>query len=68
VKGGDTIYVGDSPLEDIGGAMAADMKTVFVPSQFYTLEDLRESKRKPDLVVKDICELHKVFPEFVRHI
>jgi HAD superfamily hydrolase (TIGR01509 family) len=68
VKGGETIYVGDSPLEDIGGAMAADMKTVFVPSQFYTLEDLHESKRKPDLVVKDICELYKIFPEFVRHI
>jgi putative hydrolase of the HAD superfamily len=66
VKAEETVCVGDSPLEDVGGAAAAGMRTVFVPSQFYTLKDLHESQKKPDLVVKDICELCRVFPEFAR--
>ena len=45
----ETVYVGDSPLEDIKGAKTAGMKTVFVTSQFYTLEDLHDSGQKPDL-------------------
>lgn len=67
-KSEETVYVGDSPLEDIGGAAATGMKTVFVPSQFYTLENLYESKKRPDLIATDICELHKIFPEFVKNI
>jgi FMN phosphatase YigB (HAD superfamily) len=54
----ETVYVGDSPLEDIKGASATGMRTAFVPSQFYSLENLRESEQKPDLIVNDICELH----------
>jgi len=61
VKAEETVYVGDSPAEDIGGGAAVGMRTVFVPSQFYTLEDLHESHMKPDLTVKNICELHRVF-------
>jgi FMN phosphatase YigB (HAD superfamily) len=68
VKAEETVYVGDSPTEDIGGAAATGMGTIFVPSQFYTLENLRESQTKPDLIVKDICELRRVFPEFAREI
>jgi FMN phosphatase YigB (HAD superfamily) len=66
VKAEETVYVGDSPLEDVGGAAAARMRTVFVPSQFYTIDDLRDSRKKPELVVKDVWELGRVFPEFVR--
>jgi ribonucleotide monophosphatase NagD (HAD superfamily) len=61
----ETVYVGDSPQEDIKGAKAVGMKTVFVPSQFYTFEDLSESKQKPDLTVKDLCELCKEIPKLV---
>jgi len=61
VTGEEALYVGDSPLEDIGGASAASMKTVFVPSQFYTLTDLLESHRTPDFVVKSMCELFRIF-------
>jgi putative hydrolase of the HAD superfamily len=68
VKGEETVYVGDSPTEDIGGGIAAGMRTIFVPSQFYTLENLHESHMKPDLIVKDICELYRVFPEFAGEI
>jgi FMN phosphatase YigB (HAD superfamily) len=63
VKADETVYVGDSPVEDIGGAAATGMRTIFVPSQFYTLENLHDSHTKPDLIVKDICELCRVFPE-----
>jgi len=57
----ETVYVGDSPQEDIEGAKAVGMKTIFVPSQFYSLENLKESQQKPDIIIKDICTLHKNF-------
>jgi FMN phosphatase YigB (HAD superfamily) len=66
VKAEEAVYVGDSPLEDVGGAASAGMRTVFVPSQFYTLKDLRESQKKPDLIAKDICELCRVLAEFTK--
>jgi HAD superfamily hydrolase (TIGR01549 family) len=58
----ETVYVGDSPLEDIKGANATNMKTVFVPSQFYSLENLHESRQEPDMIVKNLCELCKNLP------
>jgi len=61
----ETGYVGDSPTEDIRGAKEAGMKTMFVPSQFYSKENLHESKEKPDFTVEDICELYKQFPKLV---
>lgn len=68
VKANETVYVGDSPLEDMKGAKTAGMKTIFVPSQFYSLESLAESMQKPDLIVKDICDLCDRFPEFVKSV
>lgn len=59
VSAHETVYVGDSPLEDIKGAKATGMKTIFVSSQFYTLRNLNESQHKPDMITKDICELSK---------
>jgi len=59
----ETVYVGDSPLEDIKGAQALGMRTIFVPSQFYSLKFLSESRQVPDLIVKDICDLCRKFPE-----
>jgi len=64
----ETVYVGDSPLEDIKGAKTLGLKTVFIPSQFYSLEFLQEAQQKPDLIVKDICELNKRFLEFVNNV
>ena len=62
----ETVYVGDSPLEDIKGAKAVGMRTVFVPSQFYSLENLTESQQKPDFIVKDICTLYKEIQKFFK--
>jgi len=61
----ETVYVGDSPTEDINGAKAVGMKTVFVPSQFYSLENLHESQQKPDVIAKDICTFCKKFPKLL---
>ena len=62
----ETVYVGDSPLEDIKGAKAVGMKTVFIPSQFYSLENLHESQQKPDAIMKDTRELYKKLPIFLK--
>jgi putative hydrolase of the HAD superfamily len=62
----ETAYVGDSPLEDIKGAKAVGMKTVFIPSQFYSLENLHESQQKPDAIMKDTRELYKKLPIFLK--
>jgi HAD superfamily hydrolase (TIGR01549 family) len=54
VAADEVVYVGDSPLEDIGGAKGAGLKTVFVPSQFNSLKDLNASKQEPDCIAKDL--------------
>jgi putative hydrolase of the HAD superfamily len=61
----ETIYIGDSPLEDIEGAKAVGMKTVFVPSQFYSLEDLRGIHQQPDAIVENLHEIYKNFYEVI---
>jgi len=60
----EAVYVGDSPLEDIKGARDAGMKTIFVPSQFYSTENLHENKQQPDFIANDLRELYKKFPKF----
>jgi putative hydrolase of the HAD superfamily len=68
VSAHETVYVGDSPLEDIKGAKATGMKTIFVSSQFYTLKNLRESQQKPDIIVKNLHELCEKLPDFLNSI
>jgi HAD superfamily hydrolase (TIGR01509 family) len=68
VKAEETVYVGDAPSEDIGGSGAIGMRTVFVPSQFYTMENLYESGEKPDLIVRNVCELCGILPEFIKNV
>lgn len=59
VSTGEVLFIGDSPLEDIKGALDMDIKTVFVPSQFNSLKDLAESKLTPDYSVLDLRALLK---------
>ncbi|HUK85787.1 MAG TPA: HAD family hydrolase [Candidatus Acidoferrum sp.] len=54
IKAEEGVYIGDSPNEDIKGAKAAGLKTVFIPSQFNTTDDLLESQQKPDYTAKDV--------------
>jgi HAD superfamily hydrolase (TIGR01549 family) len=61
VEAEETVFIGDRALEDIKGAKETGMKTVFVPSQFYSLKDLCESGQKPDFVA---CDLHEVYANF----
>ena len=57
VKAEDAVFIGDSPLEDIKGAAAAGMKTVFVKSQFYGQDDLEASGEKPHFIASNLEEL-----------
>jgi HAD superfamily hydrolase (TIGR01549 family) len=59
IKACEAVYIGDSPIEDIKGAKEAGLKTVFVPSQFNKLRDLKESKQEPDHIVKDLTDICK---------
>ncbi|MEM3640663.1 MAG: HAD family hydrolase [Candidatus Bathyarchaeia archaeon] len=65
VKAEETLYVGDSPEEDIKGAKQLGMKTVFVVSQFYPLKTLVESAQKPDAIAKNLCEAYKRINEII---
>jgi HAD superfamily hydrolase (TIGR01549 family) len=65
VKAEETVFIGDSPLEDIKGAIAAGIKTVFVPSQFYTLKNLHESNQKPNYVARSLEEIYKNFSKLI---
>jgi len=61
----ETVYIGDSPLEDIEGAKTAGMKTVFVPSQFYTLQNLREIRKQPDITAENLQEICENFEKII---
>lgn len=56
-----TIFVGDSPSEDIKGAKMVGIKTIFIPSQFYSFKNLKESSQKADKTVKSLRELNEKF-------
>jgi len=68
VSAKEAVYVGDSPLEDIKGAKALGMRTVFVPSMFYSLENMRESQQAPDMITKDICDLYRRLPAMLKTV
>jgi putative hydrolase of the HAD superfamily len=65
VKAEEAVFIGDSPLEDIKGAQAAGMKTVFVLSQFFSLKDVGESGQKPDFVARGLDEIYRNFSEII---
>lgn len=61
----EAVFIGDSPLEDIKGAKEIGMKTVFVPSQFYSLKDLQDSREKPDFVAGDLSQIYRNFSAII---
>jgi putative hydrolase of the HAD superfamily len=55
------VYIGDCPMEDIKGAVESGIRTVFVSSQFYKLEDLYASGQKADINAADLEDVYKKF-------
>ncbi len=65
VKPAEAVFLGDSPNEDIKGALQAELKTVFVASQFNTMETLKLSGQKPHMSAVDLKEICDRFSNFV---
>jgi FMN phosphatase YigB (HAD superfamily) len=63
VTADEAVFVGDSPFEDIKGALDMGIRTVFVPSQFNSLKDLVDSKLEPDYLVDDLLMLSSKLDE-----
>ncbi len=59
VNAKEAVYIGDCPMEDVKGGVESGIKTVFVSSQFYKLEDLATSGQKPDVIAADLQEVCK---------
>jgi putative hydrolase of the HAD superfamily len=57
VQASEVVYIGDSPAEDIKGANALGMRTVFVASQFCSPADYRASGIEANLVVGGLGEV-----------
>ena len=57
IEAEETVFIGDSPKEDIEGAKNMGMKTIFVPSQFYNYPMLEAAS---DFTVRNLCELPAV--------
>jgi putative hydrolase of the HAD superfamily len=61
VSAAEAVFIGDSPLEDIKGALDMSIRSVFIPSQFNSLKDLKESKLTPNSVVKNLHSILKLY-------
>ena len=61
----EAIYIGDSPMEDIKGALQAGLKTIFVSSQFYNLNDLQNSKQEPHIIVDNLEQIYQNLPKIL---
>jgi putative hydrolase of the HAD superfamily len=59
----EAVFIGDSPMEDIQGALAVGLRTVFVQSQFFGLKELEASGQKPNFVMADLEEISRRFAE-----
>jgi HAD superfamily hydrolase (TIGR01549 family) len=68
VKAEETVFIGDSPIEDICGAKAAGMRTIFVASRFNTLAELQMCDAKPEFVFRNLKEVCVKLPELFQEM
>jgi len=66
IKANEAVYIGDSPIEDIKGGKEAGLKTIFVPSQFNSLNDLAKSQQRPDFIKEDLESILGSLSEIMR--
>ena len=59
-KADEVVYVGDTPVEDIQGAQQLGMKTIFIPSQFNSLNDMQKVTQQPNYIVRDLHEVSDI--------
>jgi len=57
VDANETIFVGDTPSEDIDGARSVGMKTIFIPSQFNSLDDMQRAPQQADYTIEKLCDI-----------
>lgn len=60
VEAYEAVFVGDSPVEDIQGAKKAGFKTVFIQSQFNSLDDMQKAAQPPDYSIEELSEILKI--------
>ncbi len=68
VKCEDAVFIGDSPLEDIDGAKAAGLHSVFVASCFNSFREVEKCSSKPDLTCRTLREVYEKLPQIVNAI
>jgi len=61
----EAVFVGDSPTEDIHGARILGIRTVFVPSNFFSATELAEAGEETDFIVRDLQEISQRFSEII---
>lgn len=66
VNADEAVYIGDSPIEDIRGAKAAGLRTVFVQSQFFSLKDLAACGETSEFSVKSLSEVYERFSQIIQ--
>jgi putative hydrolase of the HAD superfamily len=67
-KPNEALFVGDSPTEDIKGAKALGIRTVFVESQFNTLANLKKCGIQPYIAFQDPKEACNKLPELIQQM
>ena len=60
VKSEETIFVGDTPAEDIQGAKNVGMRTVFIPSQFNSVYDMQKAVQQPDHIIENLGDIIRI--------
>ncbi len=68
VNAEDAVFIGDSPLEDVDGAKAAGLRSVFVASCFNSLGDVGKYSFRPDFVCRDLREVCEKLPHIAKPV